>query len=505
MSIHQKRREMLYPLMLVDTKDNRRIPFVPNKAQRYLEEQIGDSKLVVITKARQLGTTEKILKDFLVDAYTQSPLKVAVVSHEAEATQRLLNRVRMTAENMPAGFPPLHHNSANEMDWPSVGSAFYIGTAGARSFGRGDTFHRVLLSEYGHYIESEALSIMAGLYGSRPPGGVLIAESSPHGEGTPHHKLYVAAKMNESPFKAVFMPWWFCGDYTMERGDQAALESCRWDFTPTEEEQALQREHHLTLEQIRWRRTTIAAQTIPEVFLQEFPEDDVSCFLSFSQTVFSAEAIVKLRAAVKSPVRMDDNGVEWWYPILEGRVYVLGVDPATEYGEDEGVALLLDVTDYPRVIHNATLHGKMRDILFARKLTDLAGPCNGFMVVESNNVGLSVLNSLVNTFNYGNLFYQADPLSGAYKTRPGFLTTQPSKRLLLEEGHSVIDNGYLLTHDKNLVIQLQYFRQYGESFRAAPGQHDDYPMALMLGLIGAKVAPRIAYKGRRSISIGPEM
>ncbi len=484
----------------VASKEGPLIPYRLNATQQYLEEEITKRRAsrVVITKYRQGGVSEYWLKRFVEGMLLDFPKHTAIVSHEAEATQRLLDRVRTTYNNLPSWFKPaIHHNSANEMSWPEIGSSIYVGTAGQRSFGRGDTFHYILMSEYAHWEASQAAKIRLGLQESCPATGIIVAECSPNGEGNEHHQLYLAAKAGDSPYKAIFLPWMLNkAEYSYDAQHPLTLERDRGELELTTAEVLLSRNWNLTEDNIRWRRSKVTEigrkPGVPHLkaedyFKQEYPEDDVSCFLSLNLSVFNSEVVLNMLGGVKPPIRVDEMGTEWWGYPLPGRTFIVACDPTGGWGEDEGVILGLDVTDYPQIHHLCTWHGRVRDDQMGVYCTEIAKRLSkAKLIIEANDVGQSVLNTVIRTLHYSNVYYQADPLTNYPQGRPGFVTTGPSKRMLVTEGLRVIDGGYLHTADENLIKQLQYFRRADDgTFSGAPGVHDDYAMAVLLGIFAA--------------------
>lgn len=92
-------------------------------------------------------------------------------------------------------------------------------------------------------------------------------------------------------YKAHFYPWWF--QYPEEE-DLPHLIPTK-DFKLTDKEQVLVNQHELTNNHIMWRRLKISESGGDEgEFLRKYPEDPMTCFLSGSNSVFSAETLAAL-------------------------------------------------------------------------------------------------------------------------------------------------------------------------------------------------------------------
>ncbi len=506
------RAELTQMLLKVDTKEHTRIPMKFNRAQQILHEISGPQNIVV--KARQIGTSVYYASQYFLDILLYPPMKFAIISYDKDASARHLERIRTFYNNLPEAVQadfPIHHDSKYEMSFPAIGSAIWIGTAGSSTFGRGDTWHRVLATEYAQWAPLECENMRDGLIPSIPKdSGAITIESSPRGEGTDQHIMYMDAKEGKSSFTPVFIPWFYCDDYTLPPGHILALATSKHDFDYTDEEVILVRDYNLDRDQIRWRRHQIAALRSKEIFLQEFPEDDVSCFRSFASDIFDREELTRLLIGVVKPDRIDADGVQWWAGVQPLRTYILSADTSTGWGEDPSVGLLLDVTDYPVVTHIATLGGwfkERKDIAgywrndeFAAKLVRLATQANRCeIVVERNETGHSVLNSIINVIQYGRVYHSVDPMTGTVG-KPGWLTNAPSKRIMIDEGMKVLGSSSIRTWDEELVKELRMYRRNEDgTFSAPPGRHDDRVMALLMGLVRATDTPRLTIRSGSNV------
>jgi hypothetical protein len=78
--------------------------------------------------------------------------------------------------------PQTGADSRTEITFPELHSSIYIGTAGARAFGRGDTIRKILLSEMSFYEDPE--TILSGVEDAVPLTGELTIECTPNGEAS---------------------------------------------------------------------------------------------------------------------------------------------------------------------------------------------------------------------------------------------------------------------------------------------------------------------------------
>lgn len=252
----------------------------------------------LIVKCRQGGITKFIDADQLVDCMRQRTNAV-VISHEKEATKRLFSAVREYIDNLPVQ-PLISTNSKSEIKFPKVGSSYYVGTAGARAFARGDTIQRAHLSEAAFYQDLE--KVRNGVEEAAEFGRIDI-ETTPNGHDEVH-SLWQKGRVGRSSYTNIFIPWFlnpeYSADFLTEKERKNLTAAIAEMFAvPDEEFTAGMNDEEknlvanvlenwgiqLTAGQMKWRRYKIWDKG--QFFYQEYPEDEESCFLQNERSVFS--------------------------------------------------------------------------------------------------------------------------------------------------------------------------------------------------------------------------
>jgi hypothetical protein len=103
----------------------------------------------------------------------------------------------------------------------------------------------------------------------------VVLESTPNGAVGKFYELCMEASSENSIWHLWFYPWWWDDWYRID------------DFTDihyTDEEAHLATAHKLQPSQIRWRREKI--KELGRLFVQEYPEDPVTCFLTSGNSYF---------------------------------------------------------------------------------------------------------------------------------------------------------------------------------------------------------------------------
>jgi len=470
--------------------ENKRSELVPYKLKPIqLDMYQTQTGRDVLLKPAQVGSTTLWMSVFYHDCITKPGTTSVVVAHEEFITQRLLAKVHFFEKCTPDQLKPrLEHKSAYEMTWPDIHSTFYIGSARSYVFGRGDTIHNLLCSEYAYWPDTA--KIIGPASDRVPLEGKLIIESTPNGEDNDFHDLYKAAKQLEevggNRFKAHFYPWTLEADYQLPPDSPYALARDR--YTPldlTAEEMELARKLGTTEDQIRWRRMKIAEKEqlrrsgeMVKLFSQEFPENDESCFITAGDMLYDSFLLTELsRSCYKAPDYL--HGAKVWQPPQPDIKYELAIDPGMGINTRTAITVWQfwwdgDV-EYGR--HCATIVGLIPPVKTAELAIDLAKFYNHAMIaVEANNHGLAVVSELK---SYGNVYRRKDIVSGKLSYNVGWLTTPRTKPYMVKEVAKMLPR--LEIHDLDIVSELRNMRTAGDIVGSVGSDdlHDSVAIALV--------------------------
>lgn len=489
-------RRAIEKLFLIVNKQAGTVPFKLNDPQWTILSRLKDWDIIL--KARQEGISSLILALFAIDFLTVENIRCVVIAHEADATQKLFDRVKFYLESLKTTFPgdlpyKLKYNSRSELVNTEKNSIFYIGTAGSRSFGRGDTIQNCLASEFAFWPNQEKM--YTGLIQAIPKEGRFIIESTANGVGNFHHSLWKKSEQPGSPFRTHFLPWYALKEY------QLPISS----FNPSEEEKELQSAYHLSNEQLNWRRWKIAQMNGNiDTFNQEFPATADEAFIVSGNPIWSPTMLKKYLIRCKEPLMQGDlvgayepyfepnegGMLKIWKEPIKGHNYVIGSDVAeglevNSEGEkhqrtDYSCAYVMDKQTAELV---ACLHGRLEADLWGRKL-ELLGRYyqTAFIGVERNHQGLAPL-MVLRDLNYPKLYYREKIGLDADKVTAqlGWWTDRFTRPLMIDEGGKWLREERLKVYDSALVGEMLSFVRYPDGQgRAAQGAFDDRVMSLLL-------------------------
>lgn len=499
--------------IIIADKQGNRVPLIYNRAQQWIKDHLTGRD--VILKPRQMGSTTYFAADSFYDCVTRENINIDLMSHKGELSERILNRTRMMYEWWPipqSKKPELSHDAAGQMYLKSRNNRFFIDTAGARVSGRGDTIHKLICSELAFWQDAypDARKIFEAAEQSVPFDGEIYLESTPNGEGKPENPNIFYEKVQEalsgqSYWNLIQIPWWFVPEYTIPRGSGMALPNDRAKLTYTTEESDLIRragwESKEAEDRVRFRRRKL--QELKGMFYQEYFEDLDSCFSVGGESFYDFDETERLRSGCyEAPHNL--AGAEVWYlpqseidyptrkqwknlataQELDDAVYVISVDPG-QGKKTRSVALVwrMDVDNYERIRHEATLAGFWEPAVFAPMVKQLGYLYNNARIVpEANGHGMSFCAQIA---DYPNVFYRTDTVSGIMGKQIGWKTTGPtrlgasgSKMFAISELQSLINQARVITHDINLVRELRSWRYAGTDIET--NSSDDYHDAAMI-------------------------
>jgi hypothetical protein len=249
----------------------------------------------------------------------------------------------------------------------SHGSELVTETANDPRAGASGTMQCVICTEVAHWKETTVISgkaTFAALLNCVPEesGTLIIVESTPNGTGGVYYTTYQGAitladhsagkiPENWNGFFRVFYPWWQHPEYVLadiSEHDRSVI----LDSLGDREIELMAMD--ISVERLAWRRKILKSPRFDgdaEVFEQEYPADEDTCFLTSGRRFFAAPSVQGLRrrareapvpeygvlgwandsrrVAVFAPTAPDDAFLKVWERPLPGLRYNLPVDPMT--------------------------------------------------------------------------------------------------------------------------------------------------------------------------------
>jgi len=251
-------------------KEKHLVPFRWNKAQAHF--QANRTGRDVILKARQLGFSTLIQGEMFRRTVTGTRTTMTL-AHDADTTAKLRLMADRFYEHCKFGSiqPQRKYANASLTTYPEFDSTASIATAGNVETGRGGTYSDFHGSEVAFWKDAERI-IAGAMQGGSPD---VVLESTPNGAQGYFYELAMEAMRGDGIYKLHFYPWWWDAEYKVDTPEP---------ITYTDEEAELVRLHNLTQAQIKWRRGK--QLELKGFFLQEYPEDPITCFITSGNSYF---------------------------------------------------------------------------------------------------------------------------------------------------------------------------------------------------------------------------
>lgn len=434
----------------------------------------------IVVKSRQTGFSTIVEAIIGHKTFTLPYQNSSIIAHDEDTAMNLFQTFMRFYDHLPDDKKPRKDwHSGLRMRLPVLDSYIYVDGANSDHLGLGRSLSNAHLSEVAKWHPSRAQMLFTEISQTVPEGGYLVVESTPHGRGGLFYNLYQAGKKNEIPYKTYFYPWWW--DLTCTRTPKKGT-------ILTAEEQQMVKIYNLTMEQVAFRREKIAE--IGDLFFQEYPENDIDCWLSSNDAVFDGIAIRRyLQYILKG---REEGSLTIWKDVIGGEKYVIGVDVAGGLSDgDYSVASVLNVR---RNEYVARVRGRIPPDLFAEEVFRLGVRYNEAEIgVERAQHGLLVLRILLEK-NYPNLYYHynANSFDDKFPSEPGWKTTLSTKPVMISDLQAAIRAGDLISYSENLMDECasyMYDNSQGNKYKKISGCFDDEIDALAIAIQIRSQAP----------------
>ena len=465
------------------------VDFFLNPVQKKLDENLTGRD--IIPKARQEGVSTYFLARYTAACLRKRNVKAVIISHESESTQRLLTRCQYFLNNLRGPKPVIGRDSINTITFPKMDSMIYIGTAGSKKFGRGDTVTHCHCSEYAYWPDPKGL--LAGLLQAVPMSGEIAIESTGNGTGNDYHRRVMRAYEHRSEWRCHFFNWQDFPEYTIDlslKDEKAVLARLNPDWNEPE-----LIEMGLTAGQIVWRRIKLEELDYDlQLFSQEYPLTLDECFQASGSSIFAKVKFV--------------DTADWKYlgnnmycldgHPKPGRKYVMGVDPSGGTGGDNATIEVFDAFSGEQIAEYA--HNRIEPDALGYKAAEIANHFNyAYIVVESNNHGPVTLDKIRDSEYPDYLIYSMETAGSGFEDKTlmqmGFRTSVRTKPIMVGKLRTFLAKDWII-HSPALKDELSTFIEHENgSLGAQENCKDDRVMASACAAIGFEHASLYAGDG----------
>ena len=399
-----------------------------------------NNRFTICKLPRQSGKSTIIIAYLLHYIIFNASVSVAILANKAAIARDLLSRLQLAYENLPKWL------QQGVMSWNKGslelenGSKILAASTSASAV-RGGSYNIIFLDEFAYVPQTIAEQFFSSVYPTISSGKTskVMIVSTPHGMNM-FYKMWVDAEEKRSSYIPIEVHW------SEVPGRDAA-----------------------------WKEETIR-NTSESQFNTEFECE----FLGSIDTLISP---VKLRTlAYQTPLK-SNAGLDVYENPEVDKTYMITVDVARGTQKDYSAFIIFDISQIPYRIAAKYRDNDIKPLVFPSKIYEAARAYNqAFILVEVNDIGEAVANTLQFDLEYDNLVMASmrgragQVLGGGFsggKAQLGIRTTKATKKVGCSNLKQLVEDDKLYIPDLECINELSTFIIKGSSFQADDGCNDD--------------------------------
>ena len=424
--------------------------------QKRILRSLRDHRFICLLASRQIGKTTLMTIYALWIACFYEDQRILIVANKEQTAINIFKRVRLAYEKLPNYLKPGAVEYGKTSMTLGNGSSIGISTTSSDA-GRGDSCNVLILDELAfidnHMVQQFWRSVYPIISSSKK--SKIFVASTPNGTDNLFHDLYAGATEDETAkqngWKAEKVDW--------------------WEFPGRDE---------------KWKEDTIRSLGSKDAFDQEFG----NVFLQTGESAVDEKLFEEMKAECTEPKFVFDEGhyLMWDEPNRD-HIYVAGVDICEGVGEAASVIQIFDLTDLREIKQVATYHNRtISPYNFTAKLHEILNHWGSpLALIERNNCGAQVVDSLRQVHSYENIVSYGPKVAGTVFNKLGILAHTNSKyKGVMNMRYWVNETRSIKLRDYNTLSELKSFVRYPNgTWAAKPGSGvwDDRVMSMIWALM----------------------
>ncbi len=414
--------------------------------QKQVVNDINNNRRVIVKAGRQVGKTTIIVGYILWYILFNQDKTVAILANKASTSREILARIKLAYEALPMWIQQ-GVKVWNKGDIELENGCRVLANSTASSAIRGFSISLLYLDEFAFVPSNIAEEFFTSVYPTISSGTTskILISSTPNGMNH-FYKMWTEAVEGQNGFTHVEANWRQVPGRTQQWADE--------------------------------QRRVLGEQK----FLQEMECE----FMGSAGTMLSAQALKSL--AFVKPLHVSETGIKVYHQPIKTHNYVLISDTSRGKGLDYSAAIVIDVSEIPYKVVATYRDNEISPLVYPGIIKKMGDYYNqAYALVEINDNGQQVVDSLFEDFDYENLLSTVDmkgkmALTWGYgnKSNRGIRTTKSVKRLGCSILKNLIEQQKLIVQDFDTISEFSTFISKGSSFEAEEGSHDDMVMCLVL-------------------------
>lgn len=409
------------------------VPFDLYPYQRKMFKQFQENRFNIVLACRQSGKSISMCAYLLWYALFHSEKSIAILANKGATAKEMLSRITLALENIPFFLQP-GCKIVNKHKIEFSNNSYIIASATSGNSIRGLSINLLALDEFAFVENANTFYTSTYPVISSGKNTKVIVTSTANGVGNLFYRLWEGAVQETNNFKPFRVDW--------------------WDVPGRDE---------------KWKEETVA-NTSQKQFDQEYGNH----FSGTTDTLIESDCLLGLKS---SKVSHEKENVRFYEKPEEGHQYVMTVDVSRGRGQDYSTFNVIDVTERPFRQVCVYQDNMISPLLFPDIIVKIAKAYNeALVVIESNDAGQVVCNSVYYEFEYENCFVESTVKKGGI----GVSMTKKIKRVGCSNLKDLVERGQIKLVDAETIVELSSFEFKGASYAAAEGFHDDLVMNLVL-------------------------
>ena len=413
--------------------DDGLVPFNLYPYQEKMFNHFKDNRFSIVLACRQSGKSISSVVYLLWYSVFHPEKTIAILANKGAVAREMLARITLALENLPFFLQP-GCKALNKGSIEFSNNSKILASATSGSSIRGLSINLLFLDEFA-FVENDA-QFYTSTYPVVSAGKdtQIVITSTANGIGNIYHKLWEGASQGTNEFKPFRVDW--------------------WDVPGRDE---------------KWKQETVN-NTSELQFEQEFG----NTFHGRGNTLISANLLLAQKS--KDPEFYKENVFIYEQPKKEHE-YVMTVDVSKGRNHDYSTFTIIDVSKQPFEQVAVFRDNNISPMLLPDIIYKYAKTYNdAYVIVESNDQGGVVCNGLYYDLEYENMFVESSVKANAL----GATMTRRVKRIGCSGIKDLVEQGKILIHDAQTIVEMSTFISKGNSFQASAGNHDDLMMNLVM-------------------------
>lgn len=433
--------------------DGKEVIYRPYDYQRRFIDSLLNNRFIISKQPRQHGKSITVIGYFLWKMLFNDLQRLAIIANKEDTAKALLKEFKFAYERLPKWMQQGVVNwAAHMVELENESTILASSTTGSAI--RGLKFNFVLLDEFAHVPTHVAEEFYLSTYPTITAGKTsqLVIVSTPKGMNY-FYELWNGAEKKTNNFVPV---------------------SVHWSEHPEHDE--------------AWKQEQLS-NLGAEGFAQEFETD----FIGSTGTLIGGPYLKVLVDETANVIAVTSkNHMDVFEEPQPGHKYVVTVDVSEGVGLDYSAFHVIDITEFPYRQVAKYQNKNIHTLFYPEVIFNVANTYNkANILVEVNNVGTVVANSLFLDYEYENMLgsiirnqrkgqelVAAGMTSG--KSRLGVEMTKSVKKIGCAYLKHLIEDKKLVIQDSETVKELSTFIKRLDSYQAEEGCHDDLVTPLVI-------------------------